>query len=73
MTIHRLTATKAGDDTVFSCPACRIPGEYAYGAVNKAEMVHLFICPRCQTTLAEWAAIDDRTRELKELADKAAI
>jgi hypothetical protein len=71
MTIHRLTVVKRGSGTVFSCPDCNIPGMAAYGAANKAEMVFLLICPKCQITLAEWSTVDARGRELKEFAERA--
>ena len=71
MSIYKLAAMKRANGTVFSCPDCDVPGMAAFGAANKAEMVFLLICPKCQLTLAEWSTVDDRERELEDLAQRA--
>jgi hypothetical protein len=58
---------------VFVCRTCGVPPEHAFGAQNKAQLVYLLICPKCQKILGEWLTIQNREDELRDFATKVEI
>ncbi len=72
MAIYDLTVLKSKGGTIFVCPNCLAAALPAMGATDRAELRHLFICPKCSRTMGEWLTIEHRDQELKALADKLA-
>jgi hypothetical protein len=69
--INKLSVLPMGGARVkFVCPECLVVPEEAVGAQNRAELVYLWICPQCQKLLAEWLTIQERDRELLDLAKR---
>lgn len=68
MSIDQLTAMKSNGGVRFICTKCQLPGMAALGATGKGELLHLLICPRCNTTMGEWLTIQEREEELKAFA-----
>ena len=72
--IDGLAGIRSGKGTViFVCSKCRVSPNDALGAQDKAQLVYMLICPRCNATLGEWATTNERDAELREFAKKVEL
>jgi transcription initiation factor IIE alpha subunit len=72
--IYKVGGIQRNDKTVvFVCPECLVVPDQAYGAQNKEQLVHIWICPKCNQVLAEWETTEQRDAELTDLAKKVEI
>jgi hypothetical protein len=53
---------------IFMCVKCKVRPENAFGARDKDQLVYVLICPNCSRILGEWASVEERDSELREVA-----
>ena len=55
---------------IFVCGKCGSLPVQAFGANDKKQLVHLYVCPKCLWILGEWPSVEVRNAELQEFAAK---